>query len=404
MTLFEFAWKNISRDRRNYVYFFVNCVFSVFVFFLFSVLSFHPALQVIDDHSAMGMTLAAGEAISVVFSIFFISYSMGCFLKARSRQLGVIAILGASKKQLNRLVFLENMLVGVLSILTGILLGLVFSKLFLDVANVLIGMSDFTFYFPIKAILLTALIMGMVFLGIAYFTPKFIRKKEVIKLLKAEAKDDKPQKLVPALAFFLLLEPVLLWAFFGKTPAARAMQESIFLPFLLMIAAALGTYLLFSLCDAHEIIIAGCYIGIRSMMGIGKDFKMGSRFIPNENHSDRALGLVCNIELNHPMVVLRKCRFEAFPVLSIQFCVDLLKLCKSLFKRNGFCAAAFKDFRIIRTAMRKLLPRQMRMAVEEGACEIKLQDIPAQASDTSCPEASRRAGTAVHPEHTGQLP
>lgn len=107
MTLFEFAWKNISRDGRNYVYYFVNCVFSVFVFFLFSVLSFHPALQVIDDHSAMGMTLAAGEAISVVFSIFFISYSMGCFLKARSRQLGVIAILGASKKQLNRLVFLE---------------------------------------------------------------------------------------------------------------------------------------------------------------------------------------------------------------------------------------------------------------------------------------------------------
>lgn len=247
MTLFEFAWKNISRDGRNYVYYFVNCVFSVFVFFLFSVLSFHPALQVIDDHSAMGMTLAAGEAISVVFSIFFISYSMGCFLKARSRQLGVIAILGASKKQLNRLVFLENMLVGVLSILTGILLGLVFSKLFLDVANVLIGVSDFTFYFPIKAILLTALIMGMVFLGIAYFTPKFIRKKEVIKLLKAEAKDDKPQKLIPALVFFLLLVPVLLWAFFGKTPAARAMQESIFLPFLLMIAAALGTYLLFSL-------------------------------------------------------------------------------------------------------------------------------------------------------------
>ena len=172
MTLFEFACKNISRDRRNYIFFFVNCVCSVFVFFLFSVLSFHPALQIIDDHSTMGLILATGEVISVVFSICFISYSMGCFLKARSRQLGVITILGASKKQLNRLIFLENMLVGILSIFTGILLGLVFSKFFLDIANIMIGVSDFTFYFPFHAILLTVGIMGLVFLGIAYFTPK----------------------------------------------------------------------------------------------------------------------------------------------------------------------------------------------------------------------------------------
>ena len=226
MTLFEFACKNISRDRRNYVFFFVNCVFSVFVFFLFSVLSLHLALQIIDDHSTMGLILATGEVISVVFSICFISYSMGCFLTARSRQFGVITILGASKKQMNRLIFLENMLVGILSIFTAILLGLVFSKFFLDIANIMIGVSDFTFYFPFNAILLTVGIMGLVFLGIAYFTPKFIRKKEVVKLLKAETKDDKPQKLFPTLAVFLILTPMLLWTFAGQSVSARSMQES----------------------------------------------------------------------------------------------------------------------------------------------------------------------------------
>lgn len=246
VTLFEFAWKNISRDRRNYIYYFVNCVCSVFVFFLFSVLSFHPAMKVIDTHSAMGMTLAVGEAISVAFSICFISYSMGCFLKNRSRQLGLITILGASKKQLNRLVFMENMLVGMLSIVTGILFGMVFSKFFLDIANRLIGVSEFTFYIPVKAILLTVVIMGLVFLGIAYFTPKFIRKKEVVKLFQAELKDDKPQKLVPAVVAFLIAAPVLLWAFLAKSAPARSVQESFFLPFLLVLTIALGTYLLVS--------------------------------------------------------------------------------------------------------------------------------------------------------------
>lgn len=247
MTLFEFAWKNISRDKRNYIYYFVNCVFSVFVFFLFSVLSFHPALAVIDTHSAMGMILAVGEIISVAFSTCFISYSMGCFLKNRSRQLGLITILGASKKQLNQLVFMENMLVGMLSIATGIVFGLVFSKFFLDIANRLIGVSEFTFYLPIQAILMTVVVMGLVFFSIAYFTPKLIRRREVVKLLKAELKDDKPQKLIPFLAVFVLVAPVLLWAFAGKSPLARWVQESIFFPFLFLIAAVVGTYLLFSL-------------------------------------------------------------------------------------------------------------------------------------------------------------
>lgn len=246
MTLFEFAWKNISRDKRNYIYYFVNCVCSVFVFFLFSVLSFHPALEVIDTDSAMGLTLAVGEVVSVAFSICFISYSMRCFLKNRSRQMGLITILGASKKQLNQLVFMENMLVGILSIVTGILFGMVFSRFFLDIANRMIGVSDFVFYFPVQAILLTVLVMGVVFFSIAYFTPKFIRKKEVVKLLKAQSKDDKPQKLVPTLVAFLILAPILLWVFVGKSAFARFMQESIFLPFLLVIVAVLGTYLLLS--------------------------------------------------------------------------------------------------------------------------------------------------------------
>lgn len=246
MTLFEFAWKNVSRDKRNYIYYFANCMFSVFVFFLFSVLSFHPALEIIDVHSSMGLTLAAGETVSVAFSICFISYSMRCFLKNRSRQLGLITILGASKKQINRLVFMENILIGLLSIVVGILLGLVFSKFFLDIANRIIGVSEFVFYFPGQAILLTIVIMGSVFFGIAYFTPKFIRKKEVVKLLKAEVKDDKQQKLIPALVFFLILVPILLWTLAGKTALARFMQENFFLPFLLIIVAVLGTYLLLS--------------------------------------------------------------------------------------------------------------------------------------------------------------
>ena len=109
----------------------------------------------------------------------------------------------------------------------------------------MIGVSDFTFYFPFNAILLNCRHHGAGFPGDCVFYPKFIRKKEVVKLLKAETKDDKPQTLFPTLAVFLILTPMLLWTFAGQSVSARSMQESIFLPFLLIIVATLGTYLLF---------------------------------------------------------------------------------------------------------------------------------------------------------------
>lgn len=246
MTLFDFARNNISRDRRNYIYYFVNCVFSVFVFFLFTVLSFHPAMSIIDRHSTMGLILIVGELISVGFSLCFISYSVGCFLKARSRQFGLITILGASKKQVNKLVFLENMIVGFTSIVTGILLGFVFSKFFLDIANKVIGVSDFTFYFPVQAIITTVIVLGIVFLAIAFFTPRLIRKKEVVRLLKTEVTGEKPQKLLPILIIFIVLFGFMVWLFTSGTQMAKQIQDSSVTALVLFFTIITGTYLMFA--------------------------------------------------------------------------------------------------------------------------------------------------------------
>lgn len=246
MTLFDFARKNISRDRRNYIYYFVNCVFSVFVFFLFTVLSFHPAMSIIDRDSTMGLILIVGELISIGFSVCFISYSVGCFLKARSRQFGLITILGASKKQVNKLVFLENMIVGFASIVTGILLGFVFSKFFLDIANKVIGVSDFTFYFPVQAIITTVIVLGIVFLAIAFFTPRLIRKKEVVRLLKTEVTGEKPQKLLPLLIVFLVLFGFMVWLFTSGTQMAKQIQDNSATALVLIFTIITGTYLMFA--------------------------------------------------------------------------------------------------------------------------------------------------------------
>lgn len=84
MTLFDFARKNISRDRRNYIFYFVNCVFSVFVFFLFTVLSFHPAMSIVDKQSTMGLILIAGEnSVNWIYYLFYFLFCSMLFEKQK---------------------------------------------------------------------------------------------------------------------------------------------------------------------------------------------------------------------------------------------------------------------------------------------------------------------------------
>ena len=147
---------------------------------------------------------------------------------------------------MNKLIFLENMVVGFVSIITGIILGLVFSKFFLDIANKVIGVTDFTFYFPIQAIVVTMIALGLVFLSIAFFTPKLIRKKEVVRLLKTEVTGEAPQKLLPFLIIFFILVVLLTSVFAGKTQMAKDIQESFITSFAILFTVVLGTYLLFA--------------------------------------------------------------------------------------------------------------------------------------------------------------
>ena len=299
MTLFDFARNNISRDKRTYIFYFVNCVFSVFVFFLFTVLSFHPAMSVIDTDSTMGLILLLGEAVSIGFSVCFISYSVTCFLKSRSRQFGLITILGASKKQLNKLVFLENMIVGVASIMTGIVLGLVFSKFFLDIANKVIGVSDFVFYFPMQAIVVTVIALGLVFLAIAFFTPKLIRKKEVVRLLKTEVTGEKPQKLLPFLVIFLILLALLTGILVSKTQTAKDIQANILTPFAMLITVVIGTYLLFA-------------YGMRIALALSKNSKANGRLL---YRSDKQSKMRANTQAMTISAVLYAVSFFAIIIL-----------------------------------------------------------------------------------------
>ncbi|MGI5998079.1 MAG: ABC transporter permease [Lutispora sp.] len=206
MTFQQFAFNNVKRNTRVYLAYFLSSVFTIMVFFSFAVNLFHP---VIASRSGGAIELIMGqtEAAILIFSFLFVFISVNAFLKARSKEFGILMTLGMSRKQLRRLVFLENMMIGCLAIVVGITIGLVFSKLLLMILSSILSYGSLSFYFPYKAILLTTGFFLLIFLGISALTPFIIRTSSIIDLIKGAKKPNREIKfsIILSVAAVLLL-------------------------------------------------------------------------------------------------------------------------------------------------------------------------------------------------------
>lgn len=207
MSFPQFAFNNIRRNGRAYIAFFLSSVFMVMIFFAYAVFIYHPYVTELPmgDTTAMGMQVAS--IIVYVFAFFFVMYSISAFLKSRNKEFGILTILGAEPGQIRKLIILENMLIGCLSIIAGIGGGMLLSKLFLMLTTRFIGMDDLPFYFPVKAILITIGAFLLLFFCISLFTLIFIGNKRTLELLTGTSK---PKKEPKASWFFSLLGLTLL--------------------------------------------------------------------------------------------------------------------------------------------------------------------------------------------------
>ncbi|MCE0571438.1 ABC transporter permease, partial [Clostridioides difficile] len=192
----KFAYNNIVRNFRAYLAYFLSSVFSIMIFFVFAVSMFHPIIMKSGIQSGFTafMALMTSELIILGFSLLFILYSLGNFLKYRLKDFGVLMIIGMSNRQLKKLILIENLIIGFLAVMLGILLGLSISKLFLLYLSKLFYMNLTELYFPVKAILLTVVSFMILFLITGPMSLKLLNKKSILELLLGTKKPKKEIK------------------------------------------------------------------------------------------------------------------------------------------------------------------------------------------------------------------
>ncbi|KHL95015.1 hypothetical protein QW71_14815 [Paenibacillus sp. IHB B 3415] len=236
----KFAFNNVSRNGRAYMAYLLSSAFMVMIFFTFAVFIYHPEIRQAPMGALTLISMQVAAYVVFIFAIFFVLYSISAFLKSRNKEFGILMILGAKAGQINGLIFLENMFIGTVSIITGIASGLLFSKLFLLFSTKMIDINELAFYWPVKAIVLTAGCFIALFMMISLFTLLFIRKNRVLELLQGSSR---PKREPKASIWLSVLGAILL------TISFVVLGKDTLSPKTLMIAAfsgISGTYFFYS--------------------------------------------------------------------------------------------------------------------------------------------------------------
>ncbi|KOS71645.1 ABC transporter permease [Lysinibacillus contaminans] len=184
MTFRQFAYRNVVRNSRVYGAFFMASFFSVAVFFIYSMLMFHPDIEsgILGEVSMIGMIGA--EIVLVLFTLFFLYYSMSAFLEARSREFGILLHLGMDKRQMNKLVFLETMIIGAASIIVGIIFGFSFSKFFFMIVREILHLEELPLYVSWEPFVLTIGVFTSAFVVITFTSVYLRRERKLLDLMK----------------------------------------------------------------------------------------------------------------------------------------------------------------------------------------------------------------------------
>lgn len=183
MNFNQFVVRNTMRNKHLYLAYFLSTMFSVMVFFAFTTFTYHPALSTgMAAKAQMGMIAAA--IIIYGFSFLFVLYSMDVFIQSRKKEFGLLMIQGMSPKQLKKMIFIENLVIGFFATVIGSIIGIGFSQMIIWFSNLVMHLN-LAFYLPLMPFIITILAFAVLFLVISFFIQFRLPKATLQELLKA---------------------------------------------------------------------------------------------------------------------------------------------------------------------------------------------------------------------------
>lgn len=195
---FKLSLKNIKKSIKDYSLYFFTLVVAVSIFYIFNSLEAQKSILELSNskEELIKSIITIMNYLSVFVSIilgFLIIYSNNFIIKRRKKEIGLYLTLGMSKRKVSTILTIETIIIGIFSLLVGLLLGIFISQgLSILTAKLFeVNLSNYTFIFSEKAIYKTILYFGLIFILVMIFNIISLLKYKLINLLTANKQNEK---------------------------------------------------------------------------------------------------------------------------------------------------------------------------------------------------------------------
>lgn len=244
MTLKDIAYKNVLGNRYKYIMYYLSSSFIVMIFFIFAnfICSAEGGIQLIKFPAKLFLSC---EFIIVIFSLIFTKYSISTFLKSMGKEFELLSVLGLRKRDIRKYIMYESTVIALFSIITGIFSGVIFSKLFYMMIEVILKSdTSISFHIYFKSVTVTVLCFILIFESVSFIESLKIKKDSAVEIMKNQSKAKPAAKFSVIIAVLSVIFIVL--GYYTACSTFSNIKKLDKNMFIVVVLVTVGTYFLFS--------------------------------------------------------------------------------------------------------------------------------------------------------------
>ncbi len=251
--LFKLSIKNMKKSFKDYAIYFLTLVLGVAIFYMFNSLDSQEAMLQVSSSTREMVKLLVSllSMVSVFVAVILgllIVYANNFLISRRKKEFGIYMTLGMGRRQISKIILIETILVGIISLAVGIVIG-VFASQFMSILVAKLfeaDMSKFQFVFSEEACVKTCIYFAVMYLAVIIFNTISISRYKLIDLITATKKNEQIKIKNPVLCIiiFLISAVMLGYAYYKVTVGANTLRTAEdLLPVILI--GIVATFLLF---------------------------------------------------------------------------------------------------------------------------------------------------------------
>lgn len=240
----KMAVSNIRKNKKLYVPYIITAIFTVMMFFMNISIVKNKNVAAMRGGENVVLLLQVALVVSFIFSAVFLFYTNSFLMKRRTKEIGLYNILGMEKKHISLMMLFENVIITIISLIAGIVFGIIFSRLmFLVLMKLIKADSVPAFVISTNAVVVTIIYFISIFAVIFIYNFVKVQMSKPIELLHSDEIGEKEPKtkLIMTILGLLCLGGGY---YFALTVSSILKAVQYF--FVAALFVVIGTYLLFT--------------------------------------------------------------------------------------------------------------------------------------------------------------